>query len=450
MFQVGFSKQDLEAALQPKMTVREERIEAIGLYLADEHLQSIWVTLDFMDFDLNVVNTLTDAIHKATGIDPENIHIVTTHNHGGGEPDLLSLSQLTALCAKNAVENAKPAQMRWARCQTDRQVNIIRRYPVPEFGGMNTMYYGATEENGFNCAPFAEQAVQSVKEGRLCYSGQRETARSPMALPVGDPDVVSLQFRDPSGSILGTVVRFAAHAVCCNLDDSYSSDYPYHVRKGIEQAFGGICIFWNGPCGDIAPCMTAKADGTEKKLGNYISELASNALNSISFLPITSFKDTSVPVFLPVRNELRNGMPALPEAIPEAIPQRRQYLEQRLLIELADFLQRKYRNGEKSPADTICASLGFLQLNDLLFAAFPGETFSVTGKALQKAFPKKEICTITEHGRTVMYLPPQTDHSLGGYESVCRTTAADAERYLRNAAQNAVAEISDQLLGVTE
>lgn len=437
MIRVGFSKQDLETALQPKMPVREERIEAIGLYLASETLQSIWITLDFMDFDLRVVNALTAAVQSATGMDPAHIHIVTTHNHGGGEPELETLCSLTALCAQNAAKNAVPAQMRWARCQTDRQVNIIRRYPVPEFGGMNTMYFGATDQNGFNCAPFAEYAVNCVKNGRLSYSGQAETTRPAIALPVGDADVFALQFCGTDGSILGTVIRFAAHAVCCNRDDSYSSDYPYHVRKGIEKKFGGVGLFWNGPCGDIAPCMTSKADGTERKLGAYISTLAAKALNSGGFVPITAFKDASIRVALPVREKFRIGMPALPETIPELLPQRRNYLEHRLLTELADFLQGKYRNGEQSVGDTIAISLGFLQLNDLLVTAFPGETFSVTGKALQEAFPEKSICTVTEHGRTVMYLPPEDDCRLGGYESVCRTTAPNAENILRSKAISA-------------
>ena len=45
MIQVGFAKQDLEHALRPVLPVREERIEAIALYLKSETLRSIWITL---------------------------------------------------------------------------------------------------------------------------------------------------------------------------------------------------------------------------------------------------------------------------------------------------------------------------------------------------------------------------------------------------------------------
>ena len=282
---------------------------------------------------------------------------------------------------------------------------------------------------------------------RLNHSGKRlsKSHRRIAECIVSHYDKAAFMTASRLGEYVGvsesTVVRFAAHAVCCNRDDSYSSDYPFHVRKGIEEIFGGIGLFWNGPCGDIAPCMTAKTDGTERKLGAYLSALAAKSLCSVDFSPVIAFSDTAVRVALPVRSELRAGIPALPEDIPEMLSQRRQYLEHRLLTELADFLQRKYRNGEEAPGDTICISLGFLQLNELLFDAFPGETFSVTGKALQDAFPNKVICTVTEHGRTVMYLPPEEDCKLGGYESVCRTTESSAEQDLRLAAQRAAAEI---------
>lgn len=443
MFQVGFSKQDLEHALRPVLPVREERIEAIALYLKSETLRSIWITLDFMDFDLHVVSTLTDAVQEATGIHREHIHIVTTHNHGGGEPDLNILADLTVQCAQNAMLCAVPAQMRWCRCKADRQLNLIRRYPVPELGGVNTLYYGATEETGFDSAPFAEYAIDSVKNGRLRYSGQAETSRPVAPLPPGDDMVIAVQFCDPAGNTVGTIVRFAAHAVCCNLDDSYSSDYPYHVRKAVEQTFGGIGLFWNGPCGDIAPAMGDKTDGTQVKLGNHIAQLAANALKNASYSPIHTFRDTSVPIPLPVRSEVQTNTVCLPAAVPDALPARRKHLEKQLLTELMDFLQKKYRNGEKQPAETITVSLGLLTLNDLTFTAFPGETFFATGQALQEAFPKQHICTVTEHGRTVMYLPPQEECELGGYESVCRTTAAHAESILRSCAQTAAAEFME-------
>ncbi len=434
MVQVGFAKQDLEAALRPVLPVREERIEAIGLYLSSDCLQCVWITLDFMDFDLHVIKTLTAAVQKSTGIDPMHIHIVTTHNHGGGEPDLDVLSELAAQCAQNAMQNAAPAKIRWVCCKTDRQLNIIRRYPVPELGGVNTMYYGACEQNGFDSASSAQYAIEAVRSGRLSYSGQAETTRPAAPLPSGDDEIFAMQFCDDAEKVLGTVVRFAAHAVCCNLDGSYSSDYPYHVRRGMEDTFGGICLFWNGPCGDIAPAMTAKTDGTQRVLGEQIAQLAASALRSVPYSPIHTFRDTAVSVPLPVRQEVRTGSVILPDTMPDPLPQRRMYLETRLLAELMGFLQGKYRNGEPSPGDTISVSLGFLQLNDLLFTAFPGETFSVTGKALQDAFPDKSICTVTEHGRTVMYLPPDADCKRGGYESVCRTTEPHAEHILRSGA----------------
>ena len=41
--------------------------------------------------------------------------------------------------------------------------------------------------------------------------------------------------------------------------------------------------------------------------------------------------------------------------------------------------------------------------------------------------------TVTEHGRTVMYIPPDEERRLGSYESICSVTDFGAETILRNA-----------------
>jgi len=66
----------------------------------------------------------------------------------------------------------------------------------------------------------------------------------------------------------------------------------------------------------------------------------------------------------------------------------------------------------------------------VIFAAFPGETFSTTGEALRAAYPELNISTVTEHWRTVMYLPPKEDLANGSYEATCRVTDEGAAEIL--------------------
>ncbi|MBE6613757.1 MAG: hypothetical protein E7631_00450 [Ruminococcaceae bacterium] len=433
MVSIGFARQDLEAALRPIQPIREERVEAIAMYIADAQSECVWIVLDFMDFNLYTIRRLTDAAAEKTGIPAEHIHIVTTHNHGGGEPDRDVLSALAADCALEAKNAARPAQMRFVRTQCDKQVNIYRRKYIPELDGMTTLWYGASESEGFDTAPFVENAVQCVLEGTISYDSRRETKRPFDPFPAADSTVYAAQFRTPEGKPIGSLVRFAAHAVCCNRPGSFSSDYPYHVRKTMEREFGGISLFLNGPCGDIAPGMKNKYEGTEKVLGPYIASVALAALEDVPFTPLERFADAVKPVRLAVREGVKQHCIDTSAPIPgtEDLPARFRGLEVLKYAEQLDFLYEKYAYGEDALCDTVQVSLGFLQLGGLTLAAYPGETFSLTGLALCEAFPDADICTVTEHGRTIMYIPPADHCAMGGYETICRMIKSGEEEVLR-------------------
>ena len=78
-------------------------------------------------------------------------------------------------------------------------------------------------------------------------------------------------------------------------------------------------------------------------------------------------------------------------------------------------------------------SLGLLRLNDVALLAFPGETFRQTGEAAVGR-NADHVMTVTEHGRTALYMPPPDDWGRGGYESSCTAIARDAEPLLRRKA----------------
>ena len=113
------------------------------------------------------------------------------------------------------------------------------------------------------------------------------------------------------------------------------------------------------------------------------------------------------------------------------LEERRKYLERISYAETLGFLREKYGEGEESLSDKTTVSVGVLRIDNLTLVGFPGETFSTTAKEIKEAFLNKDICTITEHGRTVMYLPPKLECERGGYESVCRVTKEGEEQTLK-------------------
>ena len=432
MVKIGFSKTDLEAALTPVKPIRE-RIESVALYIESPESRALWIALDFMDFNRRVTDTLKSAVAELTGLDESHIHILTTHNHGGGNPDLELLSVIVAKGALRAVRNAKSALMRYVFTRVDKQVNILRRIYIPELSGVATLYFGACEKNGFESALFAENAIAMAREGKECNYIGETFVKSRGKFAEGDTELVALEFAEPDGTPIGSVVRFAAHAVCANRPDSYSSDYPYHVRRTMEERFGGVSMFLNGPCAEIAPVMSDKFEGREKLLGEYLANTALASLSSREFMPLTAFFDRKEEIKLPVRREiLENRVDGIENLeMPETLPERRRYFEKKRLSKTLPFLQEKYSRGEAEPSDEISVFIGLLVLNNVCFLAFPGETFYATGKAVKDLHSDLEICTVTEHERTVMYIPPKEDFALGGYESVCKVTSPDSEYILR-------------------
>ena len=435
---IGMAKADLEPALQPCQPVSEERVCAVALYAEQGALRTLWVVLDMMDFDLHVVSTLKGAVSARLGLPESHVHILSTHNHGGGEPDAERLAPLIADCAWKAAQTAVPARMRYAITQVPRQVTLIRRMYVPEIESTTTVFYGITEQTRFDSAPHTEYVLQKLNEGTYPYIGTTETDRPFIPYPPGDPQIAAVAFESLEGKLIGSIVRFATHVVCSNRPGIFTGDFPHHLRQKMEEALGGTAMYLSGPCGNICPGMERKNDGTSKKLGTLLADTALKALDKANFAPIKALKETAVTISLPVRKEVLENAVEIPDQMPEDLPARRIYLEQQGTLSRMDFLQEKYRKGEVCPKETTDISFGLLQLNDLVFAAFPGETFYETGEALRHAFPETAIVTVTEHGRSVMYLPPHDQLAQGGYETVCRMTACGAAEKLETETVSAV------------
>ncbi len=433
---IGMKRQDLEKALRPVgVEIGEERVEACCLYVKSEAAEAAWIVLDFMDFNLNVVKTVRDAVVAKTGIAAEHVHVLSTHNHGGGTPDLEVLSDVVADAACEAKATARAAKMRTANARPEKRVNYLRRIYVPELEGCTTYWFGVGDFEGFetfDAAPHIEHAINEVVRGKLAYFGNEPTERPYTPWPEADDLLTVVEFRAiEDDAPIGSLVRFASHVNCDNGGGYLEGDFPYVLRQRMEAALGGNSLFFTGPCGDVCPWMAKKRNGTSAMIGNHLADTALKALQDVPFEPVTKFADLTQPVDLPVRAEVLAGDVQLPEEIPEDLPNRRRYLEAKRTKDSMDFLLEKYQEGVEGPlTDTVEIQLGFLRLNDVIFVAFPGETFSTTGEELRAAYPELNISTVTEHWRTVMYLPPKEDLANGSYEATCRVTDEGAAELL--------------------
>lgn len=448
---IGFSAVDLSPVL-PNDLERKTPLEAVGMFLEDPCSGKCAFVLvsDFMDFDLATVRALEEA---AAPVLPQgcSIHILTTHNHGGAVCEKLDMAlygKLAAQCAGESQAHAREALLRKTRVQADPSMNMVRRLYLEQVQGSATCFYGIAPESDRNGGSFAENFIKSLQEGRYAYLGgdSLDPACAYNPFPEGDRDLFVMEFVSRyTHRPLGTILRYAAHAVCCNDGKFYSSDYPYFAREWMKQkTSGACCLFLNGPCGEIAPALSRKSPETAKHYGETLAETAYCALEKEQeFVPLEKVSAFLCTVPLPVRREIMEGIVEIEEkdVMTLSLPERKRYFESLNFRGTIPFLEAKYRNGEKAPpGESVDVKLGLLSLNDTHFLLCPGETFSATGKRICSSFPEMEFVTATEHGRTVMYLPPEEEFALGGYETICKLTSPHAERVLHDEAVRFIRE----------
>lgn len=431
----GFAKVDLMEILPEKRRC-EMPLSGRGFYLEQAEKRSFFFTADLMDLDLMTVKTLESALAEVL---PQNtqIHILSTHNHGGESCGKLQMEQfcrLAAGCADDAVAAARPAKVRIAAGALDEKLTYMRRLFIPEVEGSFTCFYGIGAVGSGDAASFAENAVEALGNNALLFSGNGTNAdKNGRSFLPADPHVAVLDFRSTDDLPLGNIVRFASHAVCCNLPDCYSADYPGYLRGIMEKELGGVSVFWNGPCAEIAPAIPHKSAEYGALLAGKIAGKALSLLENLPFENLESFRDTFMRAVLPVRQEVLDGEISIAhEDISGKTPaEKKKFLERKQLEIRLPFLQSIHRNGEKTLRKEITLNNALLEINNWNIIFFSGETFSSTAQEITSAFPEKQWLTVTEHGRTAMYIPPEKEYLRGGYEPACAVVAANGEAELK-------------------
>lgn len=434
MVKVGFSKVPLMDVM-PEQRQTDMPISARGFYISQREHHSFFLISDFMDFDLRIVSLLEKAVKSVLPAGTK-IHIMTTHNHGGAswfQLDIENYAGHAAECAKEAVRSSRTAKIRIAHGRIGKKLSIGRRIFVPEANGSFTCFYGIDSVAKDNASYFVETALKNLADGHLTFSGKYASGDMIRSFPKADPTVSFLEFSAlEDDRPLGNIVRFAAHAVCCNLPGSYSSDYPGYLCLFLEKQLGGISVFMNGPCAEIAPAISGKSAQSGKKIAEALGKEVLNLLEKVPFQQLRRFRDTIWGISLPVRKEILDQNIIFSESCaPRDLHQSKVFLEQQLLLGNLPFLTRIYKNGEKKTSGKITVSTALFELNDWNILCFPGETFFITAQQIISEFPGRNWITVTEHGRTAMYIPPESEYRSGGYEPNCAVVSEQGEKELR-------------------
>ncbi len=111
----------------------------------------------------------------------------------------------------------------------------------------------------------AEAIVQAVAKRVPAHVGFATTRveglvgnrRDPQG-PV-DPELAVMVVENKAGETIATVVNFACHTNVLGPQNTLlSADWPYYMRESVEEAKGGLTLYFNGAVGDVHPLQTIR------------------------------------------------------------------------------------------------------------------------------------------------------------------------------------------------
>ncbi len=215
------------------------------------------------DLDLCILDDAQAArarsvIAHAAGVPVDNVAVGTTHNHS--VPVTLELGGA------------------WIR----RNRELVAPYVESVFDALG------------RAAAAASTSLQPVRVGAGRGSSPLAVNRR-MTKPDGtaavglnwdgavDPTLTVVRLDGGDDAPVATIVHYACHPIILGPDNTFvTPEYPGIVKRVVEAALGGHCLFVQGACGDIGPRELFVPDlSTYRRLGAMIGhEAAATALRS--------------------------------------------------------------------------------------------------------------------------------------------------------------------------
>jgi hypothetical protein len=204
-----------------------------ALALSDQQTTAIILDLDIQILTHQRADQIRTAVSKATGIPVQNIRASATHTHSGPvpykswvekgyemiDPWFEDVARWSAEAAVEARANLQPIRLRAGRGQC--HINTNRR--------------AATQ------------------------SGERFLGINPDG-PC-DHEVLVVRIDSMDGKPLATLVNYACHPTIMGPPNRLiTPDYPGAMKRVVEQAVGGKCLFLQGSAGDQGPLQGFQAD----------------------------------------------------------------------------------------------------------------------------------------------------------------------------------------------
>ena len=409
----------------PAAHVHDE-LHARCLVLDDGATKLVFIIVDNIGLNRNLIDEAKRLIQEETGIPRSNVLVSAIHTHssvsGGGEGEKRRqfdssqdfdwyqqfLIRRFADVTRIAINNLEPAQIGWGAGSMPQHV-FVRRWKM--------------KEQVIN--PFGEYDKVVMNPGRV--PNLLEPASQP------DPEVSFISVQSKGGRPIALLANYSLHYVGGTPSNDISADYfavfadrIQELLKADRQEPPFVGIMSNGTSGDVnninfgAPAIRKEPYEQMKLVAEDVAREVFRAHNAVEFHNWVPLKAAEEELTLQVR-----------KPSPEMLASARKVIGRPETVKPIHVHEVTYANRiinlEETWPDNIDIVLQVFRIGDLGVAAIPFETFAETGLEIKAKSPFESSFTIELANGSYGYLPTPEQHELGGYETWYSTNKVEVE-----------------------
>jgi hypothetical protein len=405
-----------------------DELHARSLILDDGTTKLVFIIVDIIGMNRNLIDEAKRLIQDETGIPKENVLVSAIHTHsatsaqgvgddrkGWNENEPFDEYQLFLIrrladVVRVALGNLEPARIGWGVGCVPQHV-FVRRWkmkpgtPIPD--------------------PFGGEDKVVMNPGR-----QNPTLLEPAGKP--DPDVSFISVQSTDGKPVALLANYSLHYVGGVPKNHISADYFAVFADRIQVLLNAdrqeppfVGIMSNGTSGDVnnidfsKPAEKNPPYGKIKIVADDVAREVFRVYKTIQYHDWVPLKAAQEELTLKVRKpdqkmiDRANMVLSRPESAPVVHRHERVYASRQLrMLEYPD---------------NVDVILQTFRIGDLGVAAIPFETFAEIGLEIKDRSPFKSTFTIELANGYYGYLPTPAQHKLGGYETWLSTNRVEVE-----------------------
>lgn len=413
-----------------------DQLHARSLVLDDGVTKLVFVVIDNLHVDREVLDEAKKAIHEKTDLPLSHMLMSSTHTHS-------ATSSATRSASVNSKDDNTFADYRAflvSRIVDGVQIALNNLEPARIGWGV-----GSVPQHVFNrrwkmkepvINPFGEKDLVRMNPG---------VANPDIVEPAGptDPEVSFISVQSADGRPIALLANYSLHYVGGVPRNDISADYFSVFADRIQELLGAdrqdppfVGMMSNGTSGDInninfrGPAEKNPPYAKMQVVANDVAEEVFKVYRTIEHKDWVLLQAAQSELKLEVRKPSPDLLAHTQKVLargddedPLHHPLEKTYAERVLTIE------------QKWP-DSVDVILQAFRIGDLGIAAIPFETFAEIGLEMKAKSPSKATFTIALANGSYGYLPTPEQHEMGGYETWLGTNRVE-----KNASRRIVSEL---------